>query len=236
MQRFKSGDFEFDIPTSWAEVTLAQFMAIAQSDSDTSPYAIIAALCGMDEDDFKSQTLPFNASLFIVERLDFLKKEPALKPELPKTVTIDGVTHKLPHDLGAVATVGQMWDIDLVIRAREKAKQPVDSANLADQLLPVFLWPVLRTDPYVSRHHAAELLPIISAMPCLEALAVSAFFLRNFINPTNTGRISVVLLPLTRWKKWHERRRRAWKHLTCILPAFISRIFSGSTTPNQPVR
>ena len=203
MQRFRAGDLSFTAPESWAEVTLSQFLTLNAPDAPTDPRFIITTLSGLPESDFRDKKAPFDLSAFVLEHLGYVWDMPNVPESLPKTIILNDKTIVLPSDIGEVATVGQMWDVELMVKERQKEELPVDPASLADVLLSVYLWPMLRTDPYVDRYQAVEeLWPILSKLPCIDGLATAGFFLRSSLQPSSSGKVSVSRLPPTPTKIW----------------------------------
>lgn len=213
MQRFRAGSLVFLAPKSWDEVTLSQFLTLTNPDAPDSAGFVISTLTGRPEEEFKREDAPVDVTSFVLEHLKFTRKLPTIEDLLPSVLHIEGKEIELPKDLGSVAKIGQMWDIDLLIRTRQREGDPVDPASMAEYLLPVFLWPLLRSEPYTDRYKAAELWPIISGMPCLEGLAASGFFLLNSLNPTPTGKVSVEEVTKTPLKGWRHRLPQSWQRL-----------------------
>lgn len=217
MQRFRADSLSFTAPSVWAEVTLGQFLALTAEDAVDSSAFIITTLTGLSEAELRSQSVPMDFNAFVLDHLSFITTPLSVPDQLPKVITIDGRELRLPTDLGASALIGQMWDVDLVIRNREKQKQPIDPTVLADTLLPVFLWPLLKEETYTDRHEATrELWPLIQSMSCVEGLATAAFFLRSFLSPLPTGRISSQKLLPTPSSRWPLNLRVVWTYLRTI--------------------
>lgn len=219
LQRFRAGSLSFTAPINWSGVTLGQFLDLSADEAPDSSAFIITTLSGLPEAELRAQPVPYDFDAFVLNHLGFINTVPPVPDELPKSITVGGQVIKLPKDLGASALLGQMWDVDLVIRSMQKRKLPVDPVALAEIILPVFLWPLLKSEPYTDRHQAhAELWPIIRTMPCIEGLAASGFFLRSSLSPMPSGIISVEALHPTPLKRWPQPLRRVWTYLRTIIP------------------
>lgn len=216
MQRFNAGSFSFLGPSSWQDVTLAQLLKLADNDAAKTAAFVISTLSNLSEEELRGKSATFDLKTFVLNHLAFIYENPEIPDVLPKQVTIAGQTYTLPHDLGATALLGQMWDVDLVIESKQSKNLPVTPVTMAETLLPVFLWPLLQSEPYTNRHKAAELWPLVSSMPCIEALAVSSFFLRNILSPFPSGLLSVETLPSIHLKSWRQKLYQVWRALTSI--------------------
>ncbi|GAB3643943.1 hypothetical protein [Spirosoma arcticum] len=212
MKRFKADTLTFPLAESWGEVTLDQYITITDPDAPTSSEFLLTTLTGIPGDDFRPLRA-YDLDFTINQHLSFITEPPALPTVPPTKVTIGGKLIKLPADLGAVATVGQMRDVEFVVSSRQKEGEPVDVITMAPVLLPIFLWSSLRTDVYTNRHAAEALWADIGAINCVEGLALSAFFLSSFFKPSPSGRISVETIPQIQTRSWPQRLRRACQRL-----------------------
>lgn len=222
MQKFSAASLSFSLPESWQEITLGQFLLITNPEASDDPAFIISTLSGVPQSELRTQRGPlFEVTPVVLEHLDFISSTvPSVTEVLPETITIEGVTYPLPNDLGAEATLGQMWDIELVLRTFQKEGKPIDPPALANIILPVFLWPILTDKPYKDRYESAdELWPLIEKVSCIDGLAITGFFLRSSLSPSRTGKISVTKLGQIQTKKWQRLLHQAWSYLSLTTSA-----------------
>ncbi|WP_338876952.1 hypothetical protein WBJ53_14945 [Spirosoma sp. SC4-14] len=192
MKRFKADDLVLDIPTSWNEVTLHQFYELTKEDAPTDSIYVISTLASLTPDQLR-KSKAYDLDSVILEHIQFIyDSSPDLQPGAPTSITIDGKTIVIPSSIDKDATLGQMTDIKFVIQKRQSDKEPVNSAVMAPVLLTVFLWPYLRNEPYTDWHEAGELWDTVSKMNCIDGLRLSAFFLRNSLSPSPSGKVSEI--------------------------------------------
>lgn len=215
MKRYRAESLTFTLPESWHEVTIDQYLQLTDEDAPNTSAHRITTLSGVDEAEFRKLT-SLDLDLVVAAHTSFLFELPQIKTERPDKVTIDSKSIRIPNDLGAFASVGQMWDVEFVIRQRESQHLPVDAISLTRDLLTIFLSPLVSDQAYTNRHAAAELWPVVGKLNCIDGLVLSAFFLHNFLNPSPSGKISVEALPI-KMNGWQRLKRRALKPITAFI-------------------
>lgn len=157
---------EWNVPTSWEEVSLKQLTEIekVQDEENVDALSILAVLSNHSRDEVASLPIQFVDKL--VEHLGFLQKAPDVKPS--NKIEIDGVEYvvnvKEKLSFGEFVATQTALDGDkhayaqlLAILCR-KVGEKYDSA-FENEVLP-------------------ERIELFNNAPCTKALAVTAFFLR----------------------------------------------------------
>ncbi|NEU67940.1 hypothetical protein [Spirosoma agri] len=207
------------MPESWAEVSLGQFLTLSDPQAPKDSLFIISTLSGLSIDELRG-AVAYDLDEVVLSHLAFIWTAPAISSTPPEFLTINDQRVGFPDDLGTEVTLGQMVDVRHVIRGRQSKKEPVEPVVMASTVLPVFLWGKMRTDKYVNRQKATEQLwESIQTISCLDGLAASAFFLRNSLKLSPSGRVSVqAWTNPTSLKGWLLRLRQSWKSSTISTP------------------
>ncbi len=225
MLTIKAPDYALTFPSSWEEVTLAQFLALHKTalidkDSTEAP-----------EDDVRYshrqalEAFASNADLLhrlgaaeenqIIERMTFLQVMPNFEEwQAPAEIAgAAGVPVKPPTDLGACALI-QKWSIDECIKVMEAQGRQPDYMNLAPTLLGVYLYPLLTQQPFTATSQLEEVADVINRLPCTQALPLASFILRNYSTSTSAGQATYTIsYPKINGGKALRRRFPNWSRL-----------------------
>lgn len=184
---FKSGEFTFELPSKWADLTLKQFYALRDSDGKAITAASI--LSGIPVSEFAKSD-----DVFILEKiypfLTFLDDKFDLENYfIPDFITIDGVKYPKPKELG-VNTAGQKWHLEDAYREIvEKDKSEVDIYPLA---LAIYMQPIVTGKQY-DADLVDELVPKIMDCKLIEAWPLASFFLTSYAKQLNLKERTLVM-------------------------------------------
>lgn len=225
MLSLRADTLTFTLPASWHEVSFGQFMALWPTYDSRKALLVLS---GKGEGDFRPLRAPDLDSI-LTTHLAFLSALPNVDAlTLPKTLTVRGQAIPIPQNLSAVTTIGQRWDIELVLRnmapkkprkGRRRPPAPM-MMDVASTLLSVYLCPLITGTPYDGLDHAESVVSDLNALPCTSVLPVAAFFLRSYLTPSPSGNVSFRQLPpptmsKASWFRWPAVLRSA---LSSLIP------------------
>ena len=210
MLRAAFADQHVLFPTQWEEVTLRQFLALADGQSLLMALASDPArLFQLPDAAAETSVLPFLA--FVADAPDFAGLPPidrllVMVPDNKKGSS-HPVTVRRPADLGGI-TYGQKITIDEELRRLRQA----DRLNYVDAALPllsIILYPYLAEKPFLDILDTMPYEPAILNLPCTVALPLAAFFLRTSTAWTPSGAVTYAPVPTPpKWIRWWQRPGR----------------------------
>ena len=139
MKQFKLEEKEYNLPTSWDDMTLDVYVKLAKLDEQKEAFGIpelyllkvIEALCGAEEGDLDDLTLDMVTELS--NEVGYLQSEPKWNTK-SRHIVIDEVDYVFPEDLNKL-TMGEYISIKML------QEQQTTQAELIPYLLAVILRP-----------------------------------------------------------------------------------------------
>ena len=189
-------------PSSWAELTLGQFMAVTDS---TGSRSLLQALASDAE---ALANLPAGYEANLITALSFIFDVPDIDA-LPVPETIAGI---LPPKHANLCPLVQKWCLEEWEQTLREAGQPTDSLLvMALPILSIYLYTPLTGEVFTDLEQAYSIRSRIESLPALEALALTRFFLSSYALPILSGPISFSThYPEVRRNGWLKRLFRNW--------------------------
>lgn len=168
---YKLGDTSFNMPESWHEVTVKQWLDFRKIDvSDIC--AVLAVLSGLSREQFFN-TREIDLVDKLIPFLNWMQEPIDLKSQpVPKSVIISGQEVEVTGDI-TFKTYGQKLTYH-----QELFKYMDENGTAKVEFIPVALSIYLCPDPF-SDIKAAALIPEIEKLPITIAYPIASFFLTN---------------------------------------------------------
>lgn len=203
----KPANVEFTLPTNWGEVTLKQFITLQKAVAVDGSFTPRSALEAFTSDINGLHAMKAADEARIIDALPFLTDMPDFLT-VPVPTQVLGVTP--PTELGS-CTLFQKWCIQELLTELEADGEPTDFVSLAATVVSVYLYPLLTGQPLRRMSQLDEIADRINALPCTQALPLSAFFLRNWKKSTSSGTNSLIIqYPSTPANRSLVTRFRNW--------------------------
>lgn len=208
------GEQKFNLPISWEEITIKQWLDLREIDF-TDICSILAVLTGIDRDIWFSSTEVSDIEQNVIPQLEFLADPIDLtKVPLPKTVTIGGKQIEVPTDIG-LKTYGQK-----IIFQREMLKYADAGGDFKIEFMPRALAIYLCPEEKFTDAAAIEYQKEVEQMKVVEAYPVACFFLSRLLKSWSE-KVRTLKLPTTGIKK--QRESNGLKSLASRLRSMLSR-------------
>lgn len=196
-------------PTSWDEVTLGQFLQMANGAAD--------AIVVLASDPVRLRRLPDTAvDQAVAPYLKYLLVVPdfstlPVPDEVTVLITANSPpverTVRRPTEIG-METYGQKMTVQEELR-RLKDSDTYNYIDAAEVLLSVYLYPALTGRVFDDITDTIPIIDAIRAIPCTVALPIAAFFLTKSNALTPSGRVSYRLASqATQRLRWWQRLGR----------------------------
>lgn len=126
MDKIKINDVEYNVPTSWEEITFEQYINFVKLEEIKTDFMLeelylinlIEVLCEMPEGSMNDLTMiEFNE---LVNKFGYLNTDPKLSKD--KQIDINGITYVFPDDLNKL-TLGENISIKTLIKDQNKYEQ-----------------------------------------------------------------------------------------------------------------
>lgn len=174
------GKKKFELPTSWKEVTLRQFIEIVNTENiGNKPDVLLQILTGIDAKQWRR--MKGGEIAFYEEKLTWISEGGVIdvkKLPIPKYLVLEGKQVEVPKELTEIP-----WGAHL------DSKNLLENQDFFDSMpaiLGAFLYCAYSGKKYDSEE-ADKLGPICEQLPCLEAYSVANFFLRMLLNYGKDG-------------------------------------------------
>jgi hypothetical protein len=172
----KIGSISAQLPNSWDEVTLGQYIEMAKHSDDLSIIRLLSILSGVDY----LILLNVNADTFddrIVDHMVFIR-EPINVHELPAvdSLTINGKSYALP-DPGN-CTIGQK----LALQAQIRIGQDLNTlhADLVATAVSIYMQPLIDAAPFNDERIEA-IRSMVLQLPLKQGYPAGSFFLNGWV-------------------------------------------------------
>ena len=189
---YKIEGHTFDIPNSWADVTVAQFLRLAKAMPDKTGgapatetsidfMACLEAISGVPraiwentrQSDIETVLLPNLKWMQVPLNLNDCKK--------PEKVVVAGKEVTVPTDL-ASETFGQKISIEeMLLKVKEAPNQNLAIVNNIPMATAVYLYPLATGLPY-SDKEARDFCRHTEQLPIMQAYPLTAFFLKRWLD------------------------------------------------------
>lgn len=171
---YKLGNHDFNIPTSYDELSLKQFYDLKTVDSNDN-VSFLSIISGLDKSIW-SQCTDLDIVSKIYPYLEWMKEEFNVELYTPDFLHIDGVKYKRPGGLG-IMCLGQIEHLKLLIK--EIGDKPGShDYDLFPDLLAIIFQPDVDNAEY-NYDRAMELKESIYKCSLREAWPLASFFLAN---------------------------------------------------------
>jgi hypothetical protein len=171
-------EYTYQVPTTWQEVTLEQWIALAKVSTDINHIDILSIFTGLDRDVLGN--LPCDAvkvdllpeMTFLSERLDLLELP------RPKVLHLGGKELEPITDPGRERFGQKIYMQQLVNAAIEKG---ADHWDLVAPTIACYYAPTFHPEGKWDDRHVAKIQALVYTMPVVEAYPEAAFFLSGLI-------------------------------------------------------
>lgn len=205
MIRIKIGDELFDVPTSWAEVSVRQFMALRQW-NDRDFCSLLSILSGASREEiFACKNIDLDEQ--VIPRISFVEKP--IKDsiiEKQRTIMINGKRYPIPTDLD-LCTFGQK------LALQEKMAHYYNTEKSTVSCIPIavaiYMFPIVTGNKYSTADAEKFMDDFVMDCPIVEAWSVANFFLRKLIVSQNVIQPS---FPLARIRNKKLRALMRWMY------------------------
>jgi len=169
MINFKIGKENYELPTSYAELTLGQFIRLRKSDGDVID--ILSILLGIDKATL-SILSDVDIDYKIIPYIEFLKEEFNVNEYLlPDYIEFKGKLYPRPKGIG-LGTFGQKISLQKELANYE------DDIDCFPVCLAIYMQPIVE-DKLFDYERALEMVPEFEKIRLSEAFPLCSFFLLN---------------------------------------------------------
>lgn len=190
---FKLGKkLKFELPVSWDEITVAQFLALKKKPKNDAE--LFSILSGLPVEDWMNAS-EANIDEVILPLIEYLKDQPNLDELLPpKTITINKKELKVPKNIG-LKSYGQKILLHKAIRNHTEVIPDGDGGEKEvtkdlDELIPytlaVYFHDQLNDNGRTDPGYVDEVVPLMEQLMIVEAYPIASFFLSNLIGSSKT--------------------------------------------------
>lgn len=181
---FKAGSKEINIPSSWDDITLAQFSSLRKCDGDFCK--MLEVLTGEPSDFWDSVEIGTIELDTLVESVGFFKiPPPSVEGEKPLSITINEKLYDVPQDL-SVKALGQrmmfektVFPLCNLIKTGQGVKLQSIEPEAAAAAIAIYMQPIV-SGKLFSSSEATTLIKQIDKCKVSEAFPVANFFLRKY--------------------------------------------------------
>lgn len=167
---FKIGKENYLLPTSYAELTIGQFIALRKSDGDVMD--LISILLGVDKS-YLSLLSDLDIDIKIIPYIEFLKEDFDLQNYLvPDFIEYKGKLYNRPKGIG-VSSFGQK------IALQKELSNYDNDIDCFPVCLAIYMQPIIDNKPF-DYERALEMVPDFEKVKLSEAYPFCSFFLLNY--------------------------------------------------------
>lgn len=164
------------LPTSWDEVTLGQYIEMAKHSDELSIIRLLSILSGVDY----LVLMNVNSETFddrIVDHMGFIR-EPINVHELPavESLTINGKSYPLPDP--AKCTIGQKLGLESQIRIGQDMNTL--HADLVATAVAIYMQPLIDAAPY-NDERIEPIRNMVLQLPLKQVYPAGSFFLNGWV-------------------------------------------------------
>ncbi|RCH53936.1 hypothetical protein DJ568_15465 [Mucilaginibacter hurinus] len=180
--KFKKGkkiaERSAELPTSWADITLGQAIALSQFDGNRkgAKMELLSIITGLPVNEVKalSEWEHFEDCLaFITEPADLSGFA------IPDKVTIDGRAYKVPVNL-KIETYGQKIALEELLRNAEPGPDgDVNIVPMMAEALAIYFYPIITGEPFRDER-VEDFVQLMHQLPVKYAYPVAGFFLMKY--------------------------------------------------------
>jgi len=170
-------EYSFNVPTSWDEITLKQWLQLHNEWNHKDIIKLIAILTGLDRDTiFNTIDIDIDEKIYPHLKFIFNKIEPSKLP-VPEYITIDGKTLTVPKDV-TIKCLGQKLSLqNYTALAAGQDKKQRDCYAYA---IAIYMFQEITSKTF-DEDEAIKLIPIIENCKFIEAYPVGTFFFNSYM-------------------------------------------------------
>lgn len=189
----KTSDRTIQIPCLWEELSLKQFMYI-MTEKELNSVKLLACLTGLSEEYLLNA--PASQINVAADYAFFMNEPPDFRKwEIPESVTIDGVTCKVPKDIRTETFGQKIYLHEEMNRVIKEEKQNIDAMPYA---IATYFYTALTGDKVYTHEKVMSIIPRVLNMKAIEAVPVANFFLTNCLKSVTRKKRTLLLNQLRR--------------------------------------
>jgi hypothetical protein len=173
---FKLGEKEFNLPTSYGELTYSQYDALLKLPESDDFIGILSILSGLPREDWEL-CQDSMVDIAIMPHISFLNELFDNQYILPDTIEIEGKRYQLPGTI-EVNTFGQKLSLQRAIARAEK--QGLQEMEIYPYIVALYMQPIVTESEY-SEEKVEKLQEKIKHCRINEVFPIASFFLLNSV-------------------------------------------------------